>query len=117
MHHRTFVGQARDAIEALLVRDRDEGLENVLTLAGDPPNAGSAAGDFTYAVELIELARSIGDFSICVAAFPEIHPRSPDRETDRRFLADKLRLADFAITHFFWSAEHYFRMIDELSAR
>src|SRR5437762_3686991 len=116
MPHLTCVGQTRAEIEGLLVRYRDEGLENVLALAGDPPNAGSAAGDFTYAVELIELARSIGDFSICVAAFPEIHPRSPDRETDRRFLAEKLRLSDYAITQFFWTADHYFRMVDELSA-
>ena len=116
MPHLTCVGQTRDEIEALLVRYRDEGLENVLALAGDPPLDGEVTGDFTYAVELIELARSISDFSICVAAFPEIHPKSPDRESDRRFLAEKLRLADFAITQFFWSADHYFRMVDELEA-
>jgi len=116
MPHLTCVGQTRAEIEALLERYRDEGLENVLALAGDPPLEGEVPGDFTYAVELIDLARSISDFSICVAAFPEIHPRSPDRETDRRWLAEKLRLADFAITQFFWEAEHYFRMVDELEA-
>jgi methylenetetrahydrofolate reductase (NADPH) len=116
MPHLTCVGQTRGEIEGLLVRYRDEGLENVLALAGDPPLEGPAEGDFTYAVELIELARSIGDFSICVAAFPEVHPRSPDRESDRRFLAEKLRLADCAITQFFWTADHYFRLVDELEA-
>ena len=116
MPHLTCVGQTRSEIEGLLVHYRDEGLENVLALAGDPPNEGSAVGDFTYAVELIDLARSIGDFSICVAAFPEVHPRSPDRKTDRRFLAEKLRLSDYAITQFFWTADHYFRMVDELDA-
>jgi methylenetetrahydrofolate reductase (NADPH) len=116
MPHLTCVGQTRAEIEALLVRYRDEGLDNVLALAGDPPLDGSGEGDFTYAVELIELARSIGDFSVGVAAFPEMHPRSPDRNTDRRFLAEKLRLADFAITQFFWTADHYFRMVDELEA-
>ena len=117
MPHLTCVGQTRDEIEALLTRYRDEGLENVLALAGDPPlDDRDATGDFTYAVELIELARSIGDFSICVAAFPEVHPKSPDRGSDRRFLAEKLRLADFAITQFFWEADHYFRMVDELDA-
>jgi methylenetetrahydrofolate reductase (NADPH) len=116
MPHLTCVGQTRAEIEALLVRYRDEGLENVLALAGDPPLDGPCEGDFTYAVELIELARSIGDFSVGVAAFPEVHPRSPDRETDRRFLAEKLRMADFAITQFFWTADHYFRLVDELDA-
>ena len=116
MPHLTCVGQTRAEIEGLLERYRDEGLENVLALAGDPPLDGEAISDFTYAVELIELARSIGDFSICVAAFPEVHPKSPDRDSDRRFLAEKLRLADFAITQFFWEADHYFRMRDELAA-
>jgi methylenetetrahydrofolate reductase (NADPH) len=51
-----------------------------------------------------------------VAAFPEVHPRSPSRESDRRYLAEKLELADFAITQFFWSADHYIRMADELDA-
>jgi methylenetetrahydrofolate reductase (NADPH) len=116
MPHLTCVGQTRDEIEALLIRYRDEGLENVLALAGDPPADGPVTGDFTYSCELIELARSISDFSICVAAFPEIHPRSPSRESDRQYLAEKLRLADFAITQFFWTADHYFRMRDELDA-
>ena len=116
MPHLTCVGQTRDEIEGLLVRYRDEGLDNVLALAGDPPADGPVTGDFTYSCELIELARSVGDFSICVAAFPELHPRSADRESDRRYLADKLRLADFAITQFFWTADHYFRMRDELAA-
>jgi methylenetetrahydrofolate reductase (NADPH) len=88
MPHLTCVGQTRDEIEALLIRYRDEGLENVLALAGDPPADGPVTGDFTYSCELIELARSIGDFSICVAAFPEVHPKSPTRESDRQYLAE-----------------------------
>src|SRR5438067_10915770 len=47
MPHLTCVGQTRAEIEDLLVRYRDEGLENVLALAGDPPNEGGAVGDFT----------------------------------------------------------------------
>ena len=34
---------------------------------------------------------SVGDFSVGVAAHPELHPRSPDRAIDRRHLAAKLR--------------------------
>jgi methylenetetrahydrofolate reductase (NADPH) len=116
MPHLTCVGQTRREIEGLLVRYREEGLDNVLALAGDPPLEGPDEGDFTYAVELIELARSTCDFSVGVAAFPEVHPKSPNRESDRRHLADKLRMADFAITQFFWTAEPYFRLVDELEA-
>jgi methylenetetrahydrofolate reductase (NADPH) len=116
MPHLTCTGQTRSDIEALLSRYRDEGLENVLALAGDPPLADEPPGDFEFAVELIALAKEVADFSIGVAAFPEVHPRSPDRAADRHFLAEKLRVADFGITQFFWTAEHYFRMVDELDA-
>ena len=73
-------------------------------------------GDFRFAVELIALAREHADFTIGVSAFPEVHPNSPSREEDRRRLAEKLSQASFGITQFFWSADHYFRMRDELDA-
>ena len=56
-----------------------------------------------------------GGFSIGVAAHPELHPRSTDRESDRRHLAAKLAEADFAITQFFFTVDHYLRMVDELA--
>jgi methylenetetrahydrofolate reductase (NADPH) len=117
MPHLTCVAQTRPDVVALVERYRDEGLHNILALAGDPPaDNPDAPSDFTYAVELIDLARGIGDFSICVSAFPELHPRSSDRDADRRRLAEKLRLADFGITQFFWDVEPYFQMVDELAA-
>jgi methylenetetrahydrofolate reductase (NADPH) len=117
MPHLTCVAQTREDITALVERYRDEGIENLLALAGDPPvDNPDAPSDFKYATELIELARAVGDFSICVAAFPEVHPRSPDRDADRRRLADKLALADFAITQFFWEVDDYLRMRDEMDA-
>jgi methylenetetrahydrofolate reductase (NADPH) len=57
-----------------------------------------------------------GGFSVGVAAHPELHPRSPDRESDRRHLAEKLAVADFGITQFFFGIDDYVRMIDELDA-
>ena len=52
-----------------------------------------------------------------MAAHPELHPRSAgDRAADRRHLADKLAIADFAITQFFFDADDFLRMVDELDA-
>ncbi|MGD9797129.1 MAG: methylenetetrahydrofolate reductase [Acidimicrobiia bacterium] len=115
--HLTCVAQRRDEIEELVVGYRDIGVQNLLALGGDPPADGlDHPSDFTYAVELIELARSIGDFSIGVAAIPEGHPRSPDLVSDRRHLAEKLTLADFGITNFFFVADDYLRLLDDLAA-
>ena len=116
MPHLTCAGQRHAEVLGLVERYRDEGIENLLALAGDPPLEGAQVGDFRYAVELIDLARQHADFAIGVSAFPEIHPNSPSREEDRRRLADKLEKADFGITQFFWDADHYFRMRDELDA-
>jgi methylenetetrahydrofolate reductase (NADPH) len=117
MPHLTCVAHTRPELVAIIEGYRDEGIENLLALGGDPPEDGTTyPSDFAYATELIELARELGDFSVGVAAFPENHPRSPDTASDRRHLADKLRLADFGITQFFFEADDYFRMVDELAA-
>jgi len=116
--HLTCVGHSRADLEDLLVHYRDAGIENILALAGDPPADGSdPGGDFTFATELIDLIREVGDFGVVVAAFPEVHPRSSDRETDRRYLAAKLARADAAITQFFYEPADYLKMVDELAAR
>jgi methylenetetrahydrofolate reductase (NADPH) len=116
MPHLTCVAHTHDQIVELVKTYAELGLHNLLALGGDPPVDGeSLPSDFTHAVELVELARELGDFSIGVAAFPEKHPRSPDVESDRRHLAEKLRLADFGITQFFWDADDYFRMLDDLA--
>jgi methylenetetrahydrofolate reductase (NADPH) len=117
MPHLTCVGHTRAELVDLLESYQSQGVDNVLALAGDPPKDGSdPGGDFVYATELVALAREVGDFSVGVAAFPEVHPRSTDRATDRRFLAAKLEAADFGMTQFFWEAEHYRTMIEELGA-
>jgi methylenetetrahydrofolate reductase (NADPH) len=117
MPHLTCVGHTREQITDIVTGYRDVGLVNLLALAGDPPEDGrDSPADFRYSSELIELARDLGDFSIGVAAFPEVHPRSNGVEDDRRHLAAKLRQADFGITQFFFSTEPYFRMLDELAA-
>lgn len=117
MPHLTCIGHTRAELIELIDGYAAAGVTNILALAGDPPADGSpAVGDFSHASELIELVRSRGDFSIGVAAFPEVHPRSVDRADDRRHLAAKLTAADFGITQFFFRADDYFAMVDELAA-
>ena len=118
MAHLTCVGHTRADVTALLDHYAANGVENILALGGDPPADGSeVSGDFDYATELVDLVREHpGGFSIGVAAHPELHPRSPDRASDRKHLADKLALADFGVTQFFFTVDDYAQMIDELAA-
>ena len=117
MPHLTCIGHTRDELTELLDDYVAAGITNVLALAGDPPADGSpATGDFTYASELVELVRERGDLAIGVAAVPGHHPRSAGRDDDREHLAAKLEAADFGITQFFYDADDYFRMVEELAA-
>ncbi|CAB4817770.1 MAG: methylenetetrahydrofolate reductase [NAD(P)H] [Actinobacteria bacterium] len=118
MAHLTCTAHSRAEISEILANYTDAGVENILALGGDPPAAGAEPGpsDYSYALDLVEHIASAGGFSIGVAAHPEMHPRSADRASDRRYLAEKLKRADFAITQFFFEADHYFRMVDELAS-
>lgn len=118
MAHLTCVGHSKPEIVELLDAYAAGGVHNILALGGDPPLDGSdPGGDFAHAAELIQVVRDHpGDFSIGVAAHPEKHPRSPSIESDRKYLSEKLAMADFAITQFVWTAEPYLRMLDELAA-
>ncbi|MBM3658205.1 MAG: 5,10-methylenetetrahydrofolate reductase [Actinobacteria bacterium] len=115
MAHLTCVGHTCADLEGIVARYRDAGIANILALGGDPPaGAELPPGELTYAVELVRLVRSVGDFAVGVAAHPEPHPRSPDLATDRRHTAEKLAEADFAITQFFFEAHHYFELVESL---
>ncbi len=118
MAHLTCQGHTRAEIAEILAAYREAGIDNILALGGDPPAdpADVRPSDYTYATDLIDDVDAANHFSIGVAAHPELHPRSPDRATDRRHLARKLEARDFGITQFFFEAEHYARMVDELAA-
>lgn len=120
MAHLTCAAHSRREVEQVLLRYREEGVENVLAVRGDPPLGAPgplAEGELAHASDLVALAREIGAFCVAVAAHPEGHPDSPDRESDLRRQAAKIASADFAITQFFFRVEDYLSLTEELAAR
>ena len=117
MAHLTCACHTRAELVEIVERYRDAGIENILALGGDPPrDLDLPEGELHYSVELVHLIRELGDFSIGVAAHPEPHPRSPNLAEDRLHTAEKLREADFAITQFFFDADHYFELVESVRA-
>jgi methylenetetrahydrofolate reductase (NADPH) len=115
MAHLTCACHTRAELVEIVERYRDAGIDNILALGGDPPaDLELPDGELTHAIELVRLVRAAGDFCIGVAAHPEPHPRSASRADDRRHTAAKLAEADFAITQFFFDADHYFDLVDTL---
>jgi methylenetetrahydrofolate reductase (NADPH) len=116
MPHLTCVAHPRFELGEIIGGFRAAGLENLLALGGDPLPAEESYKELEYASQLVELGRRLGFESIGVAAHPAGHPRSPDLTSDRQHLAYKLKLADFAITQFFFKVEEYERLRDEVAA-
>jgi methylenetetrahydrofolate reductase (NADPH) len=115
MAHLTCAGHSRAELVEIIGRYRDAGIENILALGGDPPEElGLGPGELEHAIDLVRLVRQEGDFSIGVAAFPEPHPQAESLAADRERTAEKLAEADFAITQFFFDAEHYFNLVESL---
>jgi methylenetetrahydrofolate reductase (NADPH) len=117
MAHLICVGHSEAELREILVNYQTNDVVNLMALGGDRPEDPAAVhGEFEYAIELVQLARELGGFSIGVAAHPLGHPRSRDLRSDRIQLARKLELADFAVTQFFFHFEEWSRLVDELAA-
>jgi methylenetetrahydrofolate reductase (NADPH) len=120
--HLTCVGASRAELRRVVGAYAAAGVGTVLALRGDPPGGPGAPWTphpegLDHAVDLVRLVRELGTFEVGVAAFPDVHPESPDVDHDARILAAKADAgASFAITQFFFEAEGYFRLMDRLSA-
>ncbi len=117
--HLTAVEHTVAELTDIVTGYRDAGVRNVLALRGDAPAGVDAPlRAVEHAIDLVHLVRDIvGDgSSIAVAAHPEGHPASASVAQDRRHLAAKLEAADYAVTQFFFAAEDYLRLVEDLAA-
>lgn len=116
--HLTCIGASRGEINDIAQRYWELGIRHIVALRGDLPSDHQAASDgYQYAADLVEGLKSVADFEISVAAYPETHPEAPDADFDLDNLKRKLDAgASRAITQFFFDAELYLRFRDRCAA-
>ena len=119
--HLTCVDASRDEIGEVARGYWDAGVRHIVALRGDPsdPARGFAAHPDGYAgaAALVAGLRAIAPFEISVAAYPEVHPEAASADSDIDNLKRKLDAgATRAITQFFFSADAYFRFLDQVLA-
>ncbi len=113
--HISCMSEGIDSIRDLLDDYRDNGIDRLVVLRGDRPSGGGS-GVFDHAVDLVRFIREhYGDrFHIEVACYPEHHPESKTPDSDIEHFRAKVEAgADGAITQYFFSAESYFRFVDD----
>jgi len=114
-------GLRPDDLAGILDDYRDLGLENILTVRGDPP--GEEGGfvlpqdSLAHASEFLTFASPRYDFCFGAAGYPEGHIESESREKDLDFLKLKVDCgAEYIITNYFYDNRYYYDFIERCRA-
>jgi methylenetetrahydrofolate reductase (NADPH) len=115
--HLTCVGASRGEILDVARQYWEQGIRHVVALRGDPQQGCNSytphADGFAYASDLVAGLKTVGDFDISVAAYPEVHPEAPSANEDLDNLKRKIDAgASRAITQFFYYTDVYLRFRD-----
>ena len=114
--HLTCVSSSRETVAEKIQSFRAAGIENVMALRGDIPEALKDADrshwDYRHAVELVRELKAAGDFCIGGACYPEIHPESANQKEDIRYLREKVEAGvDFLTTQMFFDNNLFYNFL------
>ncbi|WP_301098380.1 methylenetetrahydrofolate reductase [Otariodibacter sp.] len=109
--HLTGIDATADELREIAKDYWNSGVRHIVALRGDKP-AGYTKKPF-YASDLVGLLKSIANFDISVAAYPEVHPEAKSAQADLLNLKKKVEAgASRAITQFFFDIDSYLRFRD-----
>lgn len=116
--HLTCIGVSENELVTIAEKYWQSGIRHIVALRGDLPESDKASEKPNiYAVDLVKLLKSVADFEISVAAYPEVHPEAPNAQFDLINLKRKVDAgATRAISQFFFDTETYLRYRDRCLA-
>jgi methylenetetrahydrofolate reductase (NADPH) len=119
--HLTCVGAPRGEVLDIARKYWDEGIRHIVALRGDAPQGVTKyephPDGFAYGADLVAGLRSVADFDISIAAYPETHPEATSPEDDLENFRRKVDAgATRAITQFFFDTDDYLRFRDRCVA-
>ena len=112
--HLTCASSTREKVREVVEQLKEKRIENILTLRGDiPENADfPLPNQYKHASELIADVKSLGDFCIGGACYPEGHPEAETMHEDIEHLKEKVEAGcDFLTTQMFFDNDIYYNFM------
>ena len=114
--HLTCVGHGRAEIAKLLEQYWAAGVRHIVALRGDMPAGAGAAtppDGLAYAADLVAYIKTVADFEVSVAAYPETHPQALSATADLDNLKRKVDAgASRAITQYCFDTAAFLRFLE-----
>ncbi len=119
--HLTCVGATREEVLEVARGYWAEGIRHIVALRGDAPQGATSyqphPEGFAYGADLVAGLRTVADFDISVAAYPEGHPEASSPQADFDNFRRKIDAgATRAITQFFFDNADYLNFRDRCAA-
>ena len=103
--HLTCASSTKEDVRKVIQDMKENGIQNILALRGDIPKDATfpLPNQYKYACELIEDIKSLGDFCIGAACYPEGHVECLHKSDDIAHLKQKVNSGvDFLTTQMFF---------------
>lgn len=123
--HLTCVASSRKDMDTIIGKIRDNNIENIIALRGDPPEGKiqfiNAKNGYLHANELVTHikqyeVRTNVKFGVAVAGYPEKHIEAKTMDEDIQNLKNKVSAgADVVITQLFFDNSYYYNYINKVN--
>lgn len=112
--HLTCLHYDKNEIDEFARVLKDEGIENILALRGDPNPNVSAKDDFKHSSDLISYLKKDNDFCFLGACYPECHPESTNMISEMKSLQKKVDAgAEVLLSQLFFDNEIFYRFHED----